>query len=65
MLSFDADAAGAYAEIVAVREAAGRPISMADAQIAAICISHDATRATRNTKDFAGTGVALVDPWSA
>lgn len=42
---------------------AGLPISMADAQIAAICRSHDAVCATRNTKNFVGTGIELVDPW--
>lgn len=63
LLAFDEDAADAYADIVAVRMASGRPISMADAQIAAICRVHDATLATRNTGDFEGTGVALVNPW--
>jgi predicted nucleic acid-binding protein len=45
------------------REGAGRPISAADAQIAAICAAHDATLATRNTDDFEITGVALINPW--
>ena len=36
---------------------------MADAQIAATCIAHGATRATRNQKHFAGLGVALINPW--
>lgn len=60
---FDLAAASLYATIVADREAAGRPISTQDAQIAAICRSHDATLATRNTKDFEGTGIKLVNPW--
>ncbi len=38
-------------------------MSLADAQIAAISRVHDATLATRNVRDFAGTGVAVVDPW--
>lgn len=42
----------------------GLPITTADAQIAAICRSRDAVLATRNTKDFMHTGVALIDPWS-
>lgn len=65
VLSFDAVAAEKYADIVVAREAAGLPISTADAQIAAICRAHDATCATRNLKDFAHTGVHLVDPWKA
>jgi toxin FitB len=65
VLAFDEEAAGYYADIFAARERAGLPISMADAQIAAICRSNDAVCATRNTKDFVGTGVELVDPWAA
>lgn len=64
VLAFDVDAAAVYAELVAERERAGRAIAMADAQIAAICLRHGATLATRNTKDFEGAGVALVNPWS-
>lgn len=63
IFSFDAEAAVHYAQRVAASEAAGRPASMADAQIAAICLNHGATLATRNTKDFDPFGVALVNPW--
>lgn len=45
------------------RETAGRPISIADAQIAAICRKLGATLATRNTGDFEDTGIKLLDPW--
>ena len=65
VLAFDADAAERYAEVLASREAAGAPVSTADAQIAAICLAHGATCATRNVKDFQHTGVELVDPWNA
>jgi predicted nucleic acid-binding protein len=61
--SFDLAAAHHYAAIAHTREVAGRPIAVADAQIAAICISLGAALATRNTKDFEGTGVRLIDPW--
>lgn len=64
VLAFDADAAQSYADILIARDRAGQPISMADAQIAAICRSHGATCATRNTKDFVHTGIELVDPWA-
>jgi len=64
VLTFDDAAADRYADIVVTRERSGRPVSMADAQIAAICRSRDATLATRNTKDFVDTGVALIDPWA-
>jgi predicted nucleic acid-binding protein len=63
VLSFDGDAAGAYAEIGASRRTAGRPISQFDATIAAIVRSHGATLAARNAKDFEGCGIAVVNPW--
>lgn len=62
---FDAPAATHYAEIVADRESLGRPISMADAQIAAICRSYRGSLATRNVDDFADTGIDVVNPWNA
>ncbi|MES1936772.1 type II toxin-antitoxin system VapC family toxin [Salinisphaera hydrothermalis] len=65
ILSFDAEAAVHYAERVAASEAAGRPASLADAQIAATCLSHGATLATRNTQDFEALGGALVNPWAS
>lgn len=65
VLAFDERAAEQYAQIVAGREAAGRPISGFDAQIAAICRVHGATLATRNAKDFHATGITILDPWIA
>jgi len=65
VLPFDSHAATEYAHVLAGRERSGLPISMADAQIAAICRVHGATCATRNTKDFNATGVESVNPWSA
>ena len=63
ILAFDSSAAEHYATILAAREHAGLPISMADAQIAAICRAHGASCATRDTKDFAQTGIELINPW--
>lgn len=60
---FDLDAAVAYAQLAASCEAKGRPIDVADAQIAAICIVHGAAIATRNTKHFEGLGLRVVNPW--
>ena len=62
-LPFDVPAADVYGDIAARRRAAGRPISTADAQIAAVAAVHDATVATRNTKDFDGLGLVLVNPY--
>lgn len=63
VLPFDEAAAERYADVLVAREAAGAPISTADAQIAAICLAHDATCATRNVRDFAYTGIDLINPW--
>ena len=65
IFAFDVDAAVDYADIRARRESLGRPIGVQDAMIAAIARSHGATLATRNIKDFEGTGVELVNPWEA
>lgn len=63
LLVFDGDAARAYARIAAARRRSGRPISQADAQIAAIARSAGFDLATRNVGDFEGCGIALFDPW--
>jgi predicted nucleic acid-binding protein len=63
ILAFDDAAAAHYADVLLARETVGRPISTADAQIAAICLANEATCATRNLRDFAHTGVNLFDPW--
>ncbi|MGL4178046.1 MAG: type II toxin-antitoxin system VapC family toxin [Dermatophilaceae bacterium] len=63
VLPFEDRAARRYGPIVADREREGRPITTADAQIAAICLSHGAVLATRNTAEFDGVGVGLHDPW--
>ena len=63
VLPFDEQAAREFAPITAGRRALGRPIEKLDAQIAAIARAHDATLATRNTDDFEGCGVKLVNPW--
>lgn len=65
VLAFGIDDARAYAHVVAGRIRSGRPIGIPDAQIAAIALAHGAALATRNVKDFEGTGIALVNPWEA
>ena len=63
ILSFDRAAALAYAAIASGRRAAGRPISQFDCQIAAIARTSEAAVATRNTGDFEGCGITVIDPW--
>lgn len=64
VLPFDRAAADRYGVIVAGRERSGRPISQADAQIAAVCDAREAALATRNVRDFSETGITVVDPWA-
>jgi predicted nucleic acid-binding protein len=63
VLPFDERASARYAEVVTGRERIGRPIGVADAQIAAICRDSGAILATRNIADFEETGIELVNPW--
>lgn len=63
ILTFDEGSAWMYAKILRQREAAGRRTSEPDAMIAAIARSQDAALATRNTRDFEGCGVRLINPW--
>jgi toxin FitB len=63
ILPFDSPAASAYADIAVMRRRSGRPISQADAQIAAIASSRGASLATRNMNDFLDCGIDVVDPW--
>jgi toxin FitB len=63
ILAFDEAAAEHHAAVLRAREDAGLPISTAAAGIAAICLAHAATCATRNSKDFVHTGVEVLNPW--
>ena len=65
ILPFDSPAARAFAEIAAGRRGAGRPIGETDCRIAAIARSRDLALATRNIRDFQGTGIELANPWAA
>jgi predicted nucleic acid-binding protein len=63
--AFDSDAARVFAEIAAQRRALGKPISHADAQIAAIAQARKAKLATHNIGDFQDCDIEVVDPWAA
>ena len=64
ILPFDSASAQAFVLVFLERRAAGRPISFADGQIAATARAQGAAIATRNTADFAGCGIAVIDPWA-
>jgi toxin FitB len=64
ILGFESDAARVFARIAAHRRGLGRPISHADAQIAAIAQTRGAKLATRNIEDFESCGLDVVYPWN-
>ncbi len=64
-LPFEESAAIHYAQLVAHRQKSGRPISVEDAQVSAIALTHGMKLATRNTKDFASIeNLELINPWN-
>jgi toxin FitB len=62
-LSFDITAALIYGDILANARTFGRPMSLPDAQIAAIAGASDFELCTRNTSDFSTTNIRLINPW--
>ena len=64
VFGFESDAARVFSKIAADRRALGRPISHADAEIAAIAQVRRAKLATRNVDDFEDCGLDVVDPWN-
>ena len=65
VLPFDSDAARIFADIAATRRSAGRPVTPADCQIAAIARSRNMAVATRNVRDFEDIDIEVVNPWTA
>lgn len=65
VLRYDEAAARQYARLQESRCAAGRPLAVEDGMIAATCLARGTRLATRNTTDFAGLGLGLIDPWGS
>ncbi|MBB4238825.1 type II toxin-antitoxin system VapC family toxin [Rhizobium esperanzae] len=63
ILGFSLSAANRYGLLAAARRKAGRPVETKDAMIAAICLANGATLATRNTRDFEGLDLKLINPF--
>jgi predicted nucleic acid-binding protein len=61
-LPFTSEATHWYGALVSRRERLVRPISTADAVIAATALAHGAQLATRNTSDFEAIGLELINP---
>ena len=65
ILDLDMRATEAFGPISASAFAAGNPITFADCAIAAIASAHSYILATRNVRDFKGTGIEIFNPWPA
>ena len=52
-----------WGELTAIRSKAGKPLPMADGQIAATAHIKGAILITRNTKDFEGLAIQTLNPW--
>jgi hypothetical protein len=63
ILDWDLPASLLTAELHTQRKKKGQNVEMRDTMIAGIALTHRATLATRNGKDFKDTGVKLVSPW--
>lgn len=59
ILAFDRDCAQVWGKLTSPHNQ-----NSIDKQIAAIALVHELTVVTRNTNDFAGTGVLLINPFS-
>lgn len=64
-LNFDHSAAKAFGLLHAEQISIGKSKPIVDLMIASICIVNGATLATRNTKDFEGLDLKLVNPFKA
>ncbi|MBZ5602611.1 MAG: type II toxin-antitoxin system VapC family toxin [Acidobacteriia bacterium] len=63
ILAFDARVASCWAHLTASLHDKGRPLPTLDSQLAATALAHDLVLVTRNVKDYAGTGIDVLNPW--
>ena len=64
VLPFDAEAAAAYADMLAARLEAGRPVGTIGLMLAAIARVRDVSVVTRSVADLEGVGLTVINPWS-
>ncbi|WP_350283845.1 PIN domain-containing protein [Nitrosomonas sp.] len=62
LLDIDAQVANRWGRVQAT---AGRTLPAIDGLLAATALQHDLTLVTRNTRDFAGLNLRLINPWEA
>ena len=64
VISVDQPVAIAWGDLMGLAKRSGHGLSSMDSLIAATAIAHDLTLATRNTRDFANTGIRVYNPWT-
>ncbi len=62
LLDIDAQVAHRWGRVQATT---GRTLPAIDGLLAATALQHDLTLVTRNTRDFAGLNLRLINPWEA
>jgi predicted nucleic acid-binding protein len=65
IVAIDAAIAEQAGRLRAAAEEQGTAADPIDSLIAACALSHSASIATRNVRDFAAFGVSITDPWAA
>ncbi|MFN3313077.1 MAG: type II toxin-antitoxin system VapC family toxin [Hyphomonas sp.] len=61
---FDGAAAETFGAVMAARHRSGRTLDVSDLLIAATALTRGHIVATRNTADFEGSGVTLINPFT-
>ncbi len=64
ILSVDLDVCLRWGELSAESQKMGRPRPAIDTLLASTALVHGLTMVTRNERDFARTGVELINPWT-
>jgi predicted nucleic acid-binding protein len=65
VIPVDEPVALAWGDLMGLAKRSGRGLASMDGLIAATAFAHDLTLATRNTKDFEGFGIEIIDPWNS
>lgn len=64
VVAFDRAAGALWGRLMGEADRQGRPRPAIDMQVAAISLSQNLTLVTRNTRDFDGLGLRLINPWT-
>jgi predicted nucleic acid-binding protein len=65
ILAIDKAIADRWGMLASAAQVKGRPLSAIDGLLAATALHHNLTIVSRNTSDFAGTHVPVLNPWDA